>query len=108
MLLTITVPANYISSSIANISWRWDYNYGTITEWGVCWNMTGAPTHNDSKTPTYSINGTKSNYLIAGEYIDFGISAFKKKRPKYLELMEQARQRKISVVLVYKLDRWGR
>ena len=50
----------------------------------------------------------KSNYVIAGEYIDFGISAFKKRRPKYLELMEQARQRKISAVLVYKLDRWGR
>jgi len=50
----------------------------------------------------------KSNYVIVGEFIDFGISAFKKRRPKYLELMEQARLRKVDAILVYKLDRWGR
>ncbi|MFC1510151.1 recombinase family protein [Candidatus Omnitrophota bacterium] len=47
-------------------------------------------------------------YFIYGEYIDDGESAMKQNRPEYLRLLEDARKRKINIVLVYKLDRFSR
>jgi len=51
---------------------------------------------------------SKVGYEIAEEYLDEGISAFKKNRPAYLKIMDDARVRKFDLILVWKLDRWGR
>lgn len=50
------------------------------------------------------------HYVIAGEYIDEGISARKsyKKRPALLQLLEAVQDDKIDVILFIKLDRWFR
>jgi DNA invertase Pin-like site-specific DNA recombinase len=45
---------------------------------------------------------------IAGCYVDNGISGSKESRPELDRLMGDARQRKLDVVLVWKLDRFGR
>lgn len=50
----------------------------------------------------------KINCQVVGEYIDDGESAMKQNRPQYQRLLEDARQRKIDTVLVYKLDRFSR
>lgn len=50
----------------------------------------------------------KAGHKIIDEYIDEGESALKQNRPQYLRLLEDARLRKIDVVLVYKLDRFSR
>ena len=42
------------------------------------------------------------------EYVDDGVSALKKKRLAFLELMEDVRKRKVDLVLVWKLDRLSR
>jgi DNA invertase Pin-like site-specific DNA recombinase len=47
-------------------------------------------------------------YKIYEEYIDEGESALKQNRPAYQRLLEDARRRKIDVILVYKLDRFSR
>ena len=50
----------------------------------------------------------QTGYAIYGEYIDDGESAMKQNRPEYMRLLEDARKRKINIVLVYKLDRFSR
>jgi len=50
----------------------------------------------------------KAGYKVIDEYVDDGESALKQNRPQYLRLLEDARRRKIEVVLVYKLDRFSR
>jgi putative DNA-invertase from lambdoid prophage Rac len=50
----------------------------------------------------------KSGYKIIDEYIDEGESALKQNRPEYQRILEDARQRKIDTILVYKLDRFSR
>ena len=50
----------------------------------------------------------KMGYEIVGEYLDEGVSAFKKRRPSYDKLMNDARLRKFDLILVSKLDRFGR
>ena len=45
---------------------------------------------------------------IAGEYIDIGWSGAKARRPELDRLMNDARQRRIDAIAVWKLDRWGR
>jgi len=47
-------------------------------------------------------------WMIAGEYVDQGVSGSKDSRPELNRLMLDAKQRKIDVVLVWKLDRFGR
>lgn len=44
----------------------------------------------------------------AGEYVDVGISGSKASRPQLDRLMKDARGRRFDVVVVWKLDRWGR
>ena len=51
---------------------------------------------------------TKTGYKIFDEYIDEGESALKQNRPEYLRILEDARKRKIDMILVYKLDRFSR
>lgn len=50
----------------------------------------------------------KQGLCIFAEYVDEGESALKQNRPQYQRLLEDARRRKIDVVLVYKLDRFSR
>lgn len=45
---------------------------------------------------------------LAGSYVDNGISGSEESRPELNRLMTDARQRKLDVVLVWKLDRFGR
>src|SRR5690348_1755705 len=45
---------------------------------------------------------------VVGEYVDKGISGSKDSRPQLDRLMLDAKQRKLDVVLCWKLDRFGR
>ncbi|HET6513581.1 MAG TPA: recombinase family protein [Thermodesulfovibrionales bacterium] len=50
----------------------------------------------------------RRGFTITGEYVDNGISGTKERRPQLDRLMDAARKRQIDVVLVWKLDRFGR
>ena len=50
----------------------------------------------------------RRGWQIAEEYIDTGWSGSKANRPELTRLMGDARKRRFDVVLVWKLDRWGR
>jgi DNA invertase Pin-like site-specific DNA recombinase len=50
----------------------------------------------------------KRGLIIAGEYIDNGISGSKNHRPQLDRLLEAARKRQIDLIVVWKLDRFGR
>jgi len=50
----------------------------------------------------------RRGFEIAGEYVDNGVSGTKDRRPQLDRLMEAARKRQIDVVMVWKLDRFGR
>ena len=50
----------------------------------------------------------RRGWELADSYIDNGISGSKESRPELDRLMADARQRKLDVVLVWKLDRFGR
>jgi putative DNA-invertase from lambdoid prophage Rac len=45
---------------------------------------------------------------VAGEYVDTGWSGAKASRPEFNRLVRDAAQRKIDVILCWKLDRFGR
>jgi len=45
---------------------------------------------------------------IIGEYVDNGISGSKDRRPQLDRLLESARKRQIDLIVVWKLDRFGR
>jgi DNA invertase Pin-like site-specific DNA recombinase len=50
----------------------------------------------------------RRGWELAGCYVDNGISGSKESRPELDRLMVDARQRKLDVVLVWNLDRFGR
>ena len=50
----------------------------------------------------------RKEYTIYKEYIDDGVSALKANRPAFQELLDDSAKRKIDIILVYKLDRFGR
>ena len=50
----------------------------------------------------------RRGWQVADCYVDTGISGSKESRPELDRLMTDARQRKLDVVLVWKLDRFGR
>ena len=50
----------------------------------------------------------RRGFTVAGEYVDNGISGTKERRPQLDRLFEAARKRQIDVILVWKLDRFGR
>src|SRR5690242_6061100 len=50
----------------------------------------------------------RRGWEIAGEYVDTGVSGAKDSRPELNRLMTAARQRHFDVVLVWKMDRFGR
>jgi DNA invertase Pin-like site-specific DNA recombinase len=47
-------------------------------------------------------------WTLAGEYVDSGVSGAKDSRPELDRLMADAKRRRFDVVLVWKLDRFGR
>ena len=47
-------------------------------------------------------------FAISGEYVDNGISGTKDRRPQLDRLLDAARKRQIDLILVWKLDRFGR
>ncbi len=47
-------------------------------------------------------------WRVAGEYVDDGVSGATASRPALDRMMAAARQRKIDVIAVWKLDRFGR
>jgi len=47
-------------------------------------------------------------WQIEGEYVDAGVSGAKDSRPQLNRLMADAKRRRFDVVLVWKLDRFGR
>ena len=50
----------------------------------------------------------RRGFTLSGEYVDNGISGTKDRRPQLDRLMEAARKRQIDLIVVWKLDRFGR
>jgi len=53
-------------------------------------------------------HASRRNWDIAGEYVDEGVSGSKESRPELNRLVTDAHQRKFDIVLVWKIDRFGR
>ena len=70
-------------------------------------------TSNNGQDPTVQTRELKEycerrGWTLVGEFVDVGVSGSKDSRPELNRLMLDAKQRKLDVVLVWKLDRWGR
>jgi DNA invertase Pin-like site-specific DNA recombinase len=50
----------------------------------------------------------KRGWHVIEEYLDIGVSGAKESRPALNRLMADARQRKFDILLVWKIDRFGR
>lgn len=50
----------------------------------------------------------RRGFEIAGEYVDEGVSGSKDSRPQLNRLMDAARKRQVDLIIVWKLDRFGR
>src|SRR5580704_6331696 len=50
----------------------------------------------------------RRGWPIEGEYVDAGVSGAKDSRPELNRLMADAKRRKFDLILVWKLDRFGR
>ena len=50
---------------------------------------------------------SRRGWQVTGEYVDEGVSGSKESRPELNRLMADARRRKLDVVLVWKIDRFG-
>ena len=51
---------------------------------------------------------SRRGWKIVGEYVDEGISGSKESRPQLNQLMTDVHRRKFEIVLVWKIDRFGR
>ncbi len=58
-----------------------------------------------SELRTYA---TARGWDVFKEYVDLGQSGSKEQRPSFSQLLEDARRRKIDLILVWRLDRFGR
>jgi DNA invertase Pin-like site-specific DNA recombinase len=47
-------------------------------------------------------------WTLQGEYVDHGLSGKRDTRPALNRLLDAARRRAVDVIVVWKLDRWGR
>jgi DNA invertase Pin-like site-specific DNA recombinase len=70
-------------------------------------------THDKGQDPELQLSPLREycqrrDFIITGEYIDNGISGTKERRPQLDMLMDAARKRQIDLVIVWKLDRFGR
>ncbi len=50
----------------------------------------------------------RRGFTLSGEYVDNGVSGSKDRRPQLDRLMDAARKRQIDIIIVWKLDRFGR
>jgi len=53
-------------------------------------------------------HASRRGWEIAGEYLDEGVSGAKESRPELDRLMGDSRRRQFDLVLVWKIDRFGR
>jgi len=53
-------------------------------------------------------HSSRRGWEIAGEYVDEGVSGSKESRPQLNRLMGDAHRRQFDIVLVWKIDRFGR
>jgi DNA invertase Pin-like site-specific DNA recombinase len=53
-------------------------------------------------------HASRRGWEVAGEYVDEGVSGSKESRPELNRLMADAHRRLFDVVLVWKIDRFGR
>jgi DNA invertase Pin-like site-specific DNA recombinase len=70
-------------------------------------------THDKGQDPELQLQPLREycqrrGFEIAGEYVDNGVSGVKDRRPQLDRLMASARKRQIDIILVWKLDRFGR
>ena len=70
-------------------------------------------TSDKGQDPNLQINPLREYCKARGwvdvtEYVDLGISGVKAKRPQLDRLLDDARKRKIDIICVWKLDRFGR
>ncbi len=70
-------------------------------------------TANNGQDPTMQTRelreyATRRGWMVAGEYVDVGISGTKEKRPELDRLMADAHRRRFDCVVVWKFDRFAR
>ena len=70
-------------------------------------------THDKGQDPELQLSPLREycqrrDFTITGEYVDNGISGTKDRRPQLDRLMEAARKRQVDLIIVWKLDRFGR
>ncbi len=70
-------------------------------------------TANNGQDPTLQTRELREycerrGWSITSEYVDVGVSGSKEKRPELDKLVTDAHRRRFDVVLVWKLDRFGR
>src|SRR5512139_2614593 len=70
-------------------------------------------THDKGQDPELQLSPLREychrrGFTIAGEYVDNGVSGTKDRRPQLDSLMSAARKRQVDIILVWKLDRFGR
>lgn len=70
-------------------------------------------TANNGQDPTLQTRELREycehrGWTVVGEYVDMGISGSKEKRPELDRLLVDAHRRRLDVILVWKLDRFGR
>jgi DNA invertase Pin-like site-specific DNA recombinase len=70
-------------------------------------------TANNGQDPTMQTHelreySARRGWIVAGEYVDIGISGTKEKRPELDRLMSDAHRRRFDVVVVWKFDRFAR
>jgi DNA invertase Pin-like site-specific DNA recombinase len=59
-------------------------------------------------TPELREYADRRGWIVAGEYVDTGISGTKEKRPELDRLMADAHKRRFDVVVVWRFDRFAR
>lgn len=70
-------------------------------------------THDKGQDPELQLSPLREycqrrGFTVAGEYVDNGISGAKDRRPQLDRLLDAARKRHIDIIVVWKLDRFGR
>jgi len=64
--------------------------------------------HPEMQSADLREHASRRGWEVAGEYVDEGVSGSKESRPELNRLMADARRRQFDVVLVWKIDRFGR
>jgi DNA invertase Pin-like site-specific DNA recombinase len=70
-------------------------------------------THDKGQDPELQLQPLREycqrrGFEVAGEYVDNGVSGTKDRRPQLDSLMDAARKRQVDIIIVWKLDRFGR